>query len=493
MSFFKRKIFYRILVGPTLTSLFFYPLISSLYDEIWYLQWSRMNTLELVVAFVLISILFYFLLCCAAGVKNSLLRVGMGISICVLPVFSFFIHIARQMGLVDFLNSTAEAFWAHPFILSLCIGMAMIFAGILVNQQKIPVTRLVKIGLLILFFINIPIIFTIVYVGCRYDATTQIGMDELLENTQVASSQPQRHVIILLFDEMSYRYLYADGKIRNEYPHFSELSTQSTNYHNAKASGTSTFPTIPNMIAGIKDLNVKLQDNHIVTYQENGKTREFAFDEHNFFARAQRKGFKTAVFGPYLPYCELLKSYVDYCMSYSVYNYGNLRSSFSVFNPIATNIILWPQQLPFGWFKRPLYAYWQKRGIEKVTHLSLEALKSNQPLMLFTHFYIPHLPFAFDAHGYRPASNPFLENDENYIRQLGYVDTVLGMIMDELKRLGKFDDSTIVIRSDHDYRKMTPVTKYNEIPLIIKMAGQKVRQDVHEKVHAGRLIHALFQ
>ena len=51
------------------------------------------------------------------------------------------------------------------------------------------------------------------------------------------------------------------------------------------------------------------------------------------------------------------------------------------------------------------------------------------------HFSVPHLPFVFDADGYNPPFNPLRTSpDDAYVRQLRYVDRLVGEIIGHMER-----------------------------------------------------------
>ena len=57
----------------------------------------------------------------------------------------------------------------------------------------------------------------------------------------------------------------------------------------------------------------------------------------------------------------------------------------------------------------------------------------------------------------------------------------MGNLIAELKKDGKFDNSTIVILSDHNFRIMFPERK-GMVPLIIKHKNQQVCNDIYDSV-----------
>ena len=130
---------------------------------------------------------------------------------------------------------------------------------------------------------------------------------------------------------------------------------------------------------------------------------------------------------------------------------------------------------------------WQKMQTEQVFHLTLKTLDEKAPVFMFSHIYIPHIPFVFNRNGYYDNNQPFLQNSENYQRQLEYVDYLLGELINKMEENGIFESSEIIVLSDHNYRIMFPGMK-DQIPLIIKKPYQKIKKDIFEPAHAENIL-----
>lgn len=113
------------------------------------------------------------------------------------------------------------------------------------------------------------------------------------------------------------------------------------------------------------------------------------------------------------------------------------------------------------------------------------AENADAPFFLFLHYYDPH-------HPYQPPE-PFAQRfpDSLYAGEIAYVDHCIGEIISELKRLGQYDSTMIIVTADHGealgghgeathgffiYHDTT------KIPLIIKPVGGSVARIVEEKV-----------
>lgn len=132
----------------------------------------------------------------------------------------------------------------------------------------------------------------------------------------------------------------------------------------------------------------------------------------------------------------------------------------------------------------PQYA---ERRAEDVAGIATEWLgrPRTRPFFLFVHFYDPH-------HPYRPPA-PFSEvyADDLYTGEVAYTDESVGRIISRVKELDLYEDSLVIITSDHGeglgeheeamhgYFIYHSTTK---VPLIVKLPDQKTARRVDEKV-----------
>jgi hypothetical protein len=144
-----------------------------------------------------------------------------------------------------------------------------------------------------------------------------------------------------------------------------------------------------------------------------------------------------------------------------------------------------------------------KQFIESLT-------KRNEPSFYFLHSLLPHYPFVYNERGqihsnklallsmhFREAtgSNDWPNEQtanlahQAHLLQLGFTDSLLGRLLDRLEAQGMFEDSLVIVTSDHGTsyywdRDHLPADQLAEIqasgtlyvPLIIKLPGQSVGQ-----------------
>ena len=75
--------------------------------------------------------------------------------------------------------------------------------------------------------------------------------------------------------------------------------------------------------------------------------------------------------------------------------------------------------------------------------------------------------------------------------QLIYTDGVLGALFARLRKAGKYDRSTIVLTSDHTWRRNPDVPYgkggvWSHVPLLVKYPGQRTRLDIRAPFSTSR-------
>ena len=470
-------------IALTLSCLFFYPLFATLHDNVIILQWRIQNSLELITAVALFTMLLTGVLWLIDKISNTKIRFVLLFLIFIIPFISFFIHFLQQLGFKGVLITFGQYAHSNRFIVATIGAFCGALFLLLVIRYPRKTTYALIMVLLALSPLNLLAGWTLWNLR-HVNTKIVINAPDLYEKK---AQTPKHNLIVILFDELSYEYLYKDGLINSQYVNFQSLSAISYNYHAATSPGNQTLTAIPGMLMGRRYDNILIKYDWIYRITKDNKEEYLKVEPDNLFATAKDKGYKTFACGTFLPYCEMFNQYLDGCRSFSIYNYANVVTKFSLLNPIMTTLIIWPRQKPQGFIKNMVASQWQRRQTEQIFYLTLKALDEKEPFFLFSHFYIPHLPFVFNRNGYYDNKDPFLQNDENYQKQLEYVDHLLGQLIDRIRQNGIFESSELIVLSDHNYRIMFP-DKANHIPLIIKKPYQRTKHDIFDPAHAEILL-----
>jgi hypothetical protein len=482
-------------VGFTLAALFLYPLAGALADDVFYLQWQRRDSVAALVALALLW------LPCAVAVyaiwplptasdarqQSPARRSGRGttlalMAVAALPIASFLAELLQQLP-----NDGALIHaWENPLIrlgipaaLLLLLATALaLFPAALGRVWRAVLLALSPVALLVVYTIT-----TAAYY--RHPVVVRDAPPPASVSSRCGS------VVALLFDELSFAYLYDGSAVKRDYPAIRALADTATQYLHVTAPGHETLVSLPGYLAVRHFTDVKVEAGRLVSIDDAGQVAPFSAREPDaLFASARRAGLATEMAGYYLPYCELLGDLADSCQSLSFYNVARTGAGLSPFDALRTTLVLWPRQFPFGLLKNPPFARLQRGLVEHLAAFAGRPLPGpSGPVFRFVHFSIPHLPFVFAAEGFRPPFNPLHTSpDDAYVAQIGYVDRLVGDLMDRMKRAGSFDRTTVIVFSDHGFRFGGREDNPVHIPFIVKHAGQTVRQDVLEEVRGEELL-----
>jgi hypothetical protein len=476
-------------LGLSLATLFFYPLISALSAQPFYMHWGHCNTLEFFVATLVISCLMGGLLFLTEEyVESGYGRTIMTIVLVAVPMWSSLTYIvAWQLGITDWLRAVS-----HELASSLKYSLVSLFVaaiGYVAWRYHEAMRRTIMKAILVMSPFIIFGAVTVVRAG--YWEPTRVVLTQAKLDEGSGGSR-QSSIFVLLFDELDHGFLYRDGQVREEFPNFRAFASGADNYHNAVSPGAETLTAIPGILGGRK---VKVNDRHGVSLYEvldTGAMSPLDIAGTGLFSLARDRGFRGVVYGWMFPYCGMLKWKIDECRAFSIYNYATVSESFSIVNPIFTNLILAPHATPLlGYLKTLIYRHFHHQTASMIYDLAVSSLNTEGPVFEFIHFNLPHSPFVYDGALYKPASDPWLQNDENYVKQVNYVDHVVGRFLAEMEKHARFATSTVIIMSDHGYRAMAPPGKAYHVPLLIKHPRQTMRRDIHELVKTEEILRGL--
>ena len=491
-----KKVLFFLWVAASLTTMFFYPLVSAMSDDLVYLQWQRTDTYAFCVNFVAIAAVTALLLWWVDSIPNSYGRTVAVVVLIALPFGSFGIQVLRQLLPAEQLAAVA-VFVASNLSAQIIVGMLTLVGGVVAVRHHEALRQAITTAALVVSPLCVAAAVTVARAGFL-DPTVQITSDR---GTQPAeTSQTNRNVFVIVFDELDYDFLYEDGKIRSAYPAMRAFSAISENYHEALSPGEATLEAMPGLLMGLDEVPTgsALAGMPPEAVWERGDAAAAASDatdvwQGTVFAAAQREGFRTVMIGWFHPYCQVLRASLDDCRSFSNYNYAAVTDGSTWVSPILTTLILWPHQFPFGLLKNPVKSAHQDMMVQRTYDLAVSTLDSERALFQIVHFSIPHVPFVYDSDGYNPPADPYLQNAENYERQLRYTDKVFGRFIAALEQHRKFSTSDVVLLSDHAYRSLARAGTARRVPLIIKRAGQAARTDVYGPTFTGLILRSFVE
>jgi hypothetical protein len=465
--------------GIALAGLFFYPLAAALDGNIYYLQWQPAHGGEALLAFGLLAV------CGAAAARFCNRLSGRSAAVAWLlltmaPFASFATAIARQVKWAPDLIRL----WEHPLAR---IGLpAAIVTLLIAAVARRPALTVRAIRSTVAILSPIAVVVLVAFARASTHPGPVLRADRRDHRMPTDRVAPCSSVVALLFDELSFAYLYDQGRIRADFPHLRAFAAESREHLNVVAPGPDTLVSLPGFLTGRRIAGIAIDGERILEGRPDGST--VALDVRSpegLFAGARALGFSAEMAGYYFPYCAMLGDFADTCRSFSFYNTSTVSRAFSPLHPLSTTLILWPRQFPFGIVKSVPFAVHQRNLVRETIAFAARPIERDQPVFRFVHVSIPHLPFAFGAGGFRPRLDALRTRpDDLYVDQLRYVDELVGRLFARWRLSGALDRATIVVLADHGFRFGGRERDPLHIPFIVRRAGRP-DHDVVSTVERG--------
>jgi hypothetical protein len=306
-------------------------------------------------------------------------------------------------------------------------------------------------------------------------------------------------VVFLVFDEFSLnslldRELEIDSR---RFPHFAEFSSNATWFKNATSVSQFTPIAVPALLSG-KYPKSERQLPVVASHPENLFTvlgRSHKIVAHEPFTRlcpVELCGSDSGSQSPSEKIQAMTKDLVAVYLNYIV--------------PSDLDLSIPDIDGKWGdfWSEEPIE--WEAPGFSRDARIAearqfIEKIKADgSPTLYFAHVLLPHMPYQFMPStrmyqlpvekGYRkdrwtPSEVLIAQGYEQYLHQIGALDTLLGEIMMKLKQVNLYDSSIIVIAADHGvsfqpqlYRRgdQDHPSFYEDVmsvPLFIKLPNQR--------------------
>jgi arylsulfatase A-like enzyme len=230
------------------------------------------------------------------------------------------------------------------------------------------------------------------------------------------SLKPAQHVVLITIDALRADHVGAYGYARPTTPRLDALAAQSTRFGDAWAHAPSTRYSIPAILTGRYPSTIATGMQH---WPPN------VLPENRLFAEILKdRGYHTAAF---LSYYYFERAWgLDQGFDEYDYHLQTLHSGAGV-DPSRTS----------GSSARQL-------ADEVVDWIGRHR---NEKFFLWTHFYDTH--FMFDRHPDLPQSNFGNNEIDLYDGEIRFTDFHIGRVLDALSAAGLWDDTLVVVTSDH--------------------------------------------
>jgi hypothetical protein len=199
------------------------------------------------------------------------------------------------------------------------------------------------------------------------------------------------------------------------------------------------------------------------------------------FSRARQAGINAAVAGWFLDYCHYVGASLSGC---SAFNMNLERNSMGgTFGQVAANqarnLLETQFRSPFG---QTLAAERHAMDYRFTLQAAVRAAVDRDLGLVFVHWPIPHEPLFYDGLqrrfdlGERPVVSMFRKDFSRYNDALELLDATVGELRRRMEAAGVWQESTVLVTSDHPYRNRTRVDGKpidGRVPFLLKLARQK--------------------
>jgi hypothetical protein len=327
-------------------------------------------------------------------------------------------------------------------------------------------------------------------------------------------------IFFLIFDEFAASALVDENFDINphRYPHLAELSRHANWFPNAVAVAQNTTRAVPAIVTGIEPQQGRLpsvRDHARSLFTLLGGSYDIWAEEPATSlcpAELNRQGrpprswsaLSTDLLAVYL-HIVLPESFRSELPAIDE-NWGSFTTTGTAGNNVATYVF------------RARDALTRDRRVPVAEFIdAIEA--EDERVLYFAHFLLPHTPWEFlpsgqryDAHGsWSWGSDGFWDQDpsvmaqayQRYLLQLGYVDRVVGQLVQRLHELDLFEEALIVVAGDHglsfmpgEHRRFVSEKNAHEIvlvPLIIKEPGQREGRRIDRRVRTTDILPTVVE
>ena len=293
-------------------------------------------------------------------------------------------------------------------------------------------------------------------------------------------------VVWLLFDELDNGMIDGSNRFGVAVPEIDRLRHESIIATKAISPAFCTRLSMPSYLSGheVSTFDPVGPSSATTRMADTGRAGLWN-PQTNLFAKAMSEGYTTAVVGWYIPYCRILKNSLNYCWWTPAYS-NSLKTGATIPDDILTQLWNAADAAPLG-----AQALTQIDKTARCEHrigvfediIDRAKKLSGDPRynLVFIHFPIPHPP------GFYRADRRQFDCSGDYVDNISLVDRTIGDMRTAMQAAGTWNDSTVIISSDHPYRtwlwgsiderERAPKGAdedglFANVPLLVKLPGQ---------------------
>jgi hypothetical protein len=313
----------------------------------------------------------------------------------------------------------------------------------------------------------------------------------------------EARVVWIIFDEMSQYQAFSHRTPNLTMPNFDRLISESFAAANAFSPAGHTSQSLPALLTGKLISSVEPAAPNELTLQFPNRSGPAKWSEEpDIFSEARTAGFNSALVGWYHPYCRIEGSRLTSCYWQPANLFGDPDRFSTIKNlrhQVADLLTMIPFTKPAQTWLSPRspddYRTPQLAVYQMLIAAAKNKLSDRNPGLTFIHLPVPHPPYIYDRQ--RKAFD--INGQREYSDNLALADQALGELRATLERSGLWEETTIIVSSDHWWRTdfWKPVKNFwsdedalnqppqldHRIPFIIHFAGQKTGMTYDPKLN----------
>ena len=433
------------------------------------------------------------------------------------PLYGLLSEINNSFVLRLLTRITRDAIVSQRLVVSLILAITLFLVG--TALLKINSASRIAIGAILILAPLVLITFSqAIFLAIKYRSR-----DKSAPTISQATAHKSPRILWMVFDEFDFRVAFAERPNTVKLPQLDRLASESLFASNAYPPAGDTLLSLPALITGklISEAHPEGPETLMIKYRD-GESAVSWETQPNIFSRARAAGVNTALYGWYHPYCRVLGNNLTKCdwegqmtaaeMTRAVRgepqtisnNWTGLlqgllkhvRTAAFTF-PLVTRLSE-PPSLDVAQVERDKDIL----DFKKIYDQTVDAVNNPELGLILVHWPIPHSPNIYDRSTHQISAGP----GHSYLDSLEMVDDTLGKIRASMEAQGSWDNTVILISSDHWWRSMwrkeQPWTAEDEstmgnssdrrIPFILKLPGKSNKGIVYQPEFNTVLSHDLL-
>ena len=307
---------------------------------------------------------------------------------------------------------------------------------------------------------------------------------------------PATRVLWLIFDEMDQRMSFAERPASVKLPELDRLRSQALSATNAYPPAPLTYMSMPALITGrlVAKVTPVRADELMIDFAGEQQAVGWSV-QPSIFSEARKSGFNTGLIGWCHPYCDVIGGDLTTCdvvKEEGASEVGLLSSMSSQAMGLISTVPMAQQlALPLiqrvGFINKIVTRGERLKYLVRYRHVlkgTLKAATDPDLDLILVHSPAPHPPGIYN----RATGDFSSDGDRGYLDNLALVDRTVGQLRREMERAGTWDNTAVLISSDHWWRtemwgrgpfwtKEDAEASGNKmdhrIPFVLKLAGQR--------------------